>query len=140
MSRSPLRLAGTICIAHTRRTELSGVVLRTPKGILVLVMAPRLRVGTECSGMELVPYALNKIGLRGYFRMAFICERDGQCRKLIRPCHRTTTKPRQVVKDVVKRKSEALPDHDMYVAGFPCQPFSVMGVGEGLQDSRGREK
>ena len=58
------------------------VVLRTPKGILVLVMAPRLRVGTECSGMELVPYALNKIGLRGYFRMAFICERDGQCRKV----------------------------------------------------------
>ena len=40
-------------------------VLRTPKGILV--MATRLRVGLECSGMELVPYALNEIGLRGAF-------------------------------------------------------------------------
>ena len=39
-------------------------VLRAPKGMLV--MATRLRVGTECSGVELVPYALNAIGLRGF--------------------------------------------------------------------------
>ena len=43
-------------------------------------MAPGLLVGAECSGMELVPYALNKIGLRRDFQMAFICERDSLCR------------------------------------------------------------
>ena len=73
--------------------------------------------------MELVPYALNKIGLRGYFRMALICERDGQCRKLIRQCHRTATKPGKVFKDVVKQKSQALPDHDVHIAGFIVNHF-----------------
>ena len=69
-------------------------VLRTPNGILV--MAPRLRVGTECSGMELAPYALNQIGLRGNFQMSFVCEKDRLCGKLIRQCHRKATKPRLV--------------------------------------------
>lgn len=78
--------------AHARK-----VVLRTPKGIVV--MAPCLRVGTECSGMELVPYALDRIGLRGQFQMAFVCENYGPCRSLIRQCHRKATKPRTVFKD-----------------------------------------
>ena len=38
----------------------------------------------------------------------------------------------------MKRKSQALPDHDVCIAGFPCQPFPVMGVGEGLQDNQVR--
>jgi hypothetical protein len=60
VSISSLLVVGSSCF-HTWLA-----VLRTPKGILV--MAPRLRAGTECSGMELVPYALNAIGLRGHFQ------------------------------------------------------------------------
>ena len=88
--------------------------------------------------MELVPYALNAIGLRGHFQMSFVCEKDRQCRKLIRQCHRKATKPRLVYKDLCKRRTATLPDHDLYIAGFPCQPFSTMGRREGLQDSQGR--
>ena len=127
----PVIRAGASCLAHARQA-----VRRTPKGIVV--MAPCLRVGTACSGLEIVPYALNKTGLRGDFQMAFICARDSLCRKLIRQCHRKATKPGHVFMDVVQGRSAALPDHDVYIAGFLCQPFSVMGAREGLQDSRGR--
>ena len=96
-------------------------MLRTPKGIPA--MARHLRVGTECSGMELVPYALNAIGLRGHFQMSFVCENDRQCRKFIRQCHRKATKPILVFNGISKRKTVALPDHEMYIAGSPCNRF-----------------
>ena len=51
-------------------------------------------------GVELVPYALNAIGLRGHFRMSFVCEKDCQCRKLIRQRHRKATETRLVHKDL----------------------------------------
>ena len=120
------------CLSFAR-ADARQEVLRAPKGIPV--MARHLRVGTECSGMELVPYALNAIGLRGHFQMSFVCEKDRQCRKLIRQCHRKATKPRLVYKDLRKRRTATLPDHDLYIAGFPCQPFSLMGRREGRQDS-----
>ena len=83
-------------------------------------------------------YPSNAIGLRGRFQMCFVCKKDRLCRKLIRQFHRTATKPRLVYKDLRKRRTATLPDHDLYIAGCPCQPFSSMGRREGLQDNRGR--
>ena len=88
--------------------------------------------------MELVSYALNAIGFRGDFQMPLFCEKDRLCRKLIRQCHQKATKPRLVCNDIWKRRAATLPDHDLYIAGCPCQPFSSMGRREGLQDSPGR--
>jgi DNA (cytosine-5)-methyltransferase 1 len=36
--------------------------------------------------------------------------------------------------DIKKIKSKDIPFADLYVAGFPCQPFSLGGKGEGIDD------
>lgn len=36
-----------------------------------------------------------------------------------------------------KRKIKDIPDIDLYICGFPCQPFSMAGERKGTEDSRG---
>jgi DNA (cytosine-5)-methyltransferase 1 len=39
--------------------------------------------------------------------------------------------------DITKIPSSDIPEHDVLLAGFPCQPFSIMGDKKGFQDTRG---
>lgn len=39
--------------------------------------------------------------------------------------------------DITKISAESIPDHDILTAGFPCQPFSIIGHGLGFADTRG---
>lgn len=39
--------------------------------------------------------------------------------------------------DITKIDPNILPDFDMFTGGFPCQPFSQVGLGLGEQDTRG---
>lgn len=39
--------------------------------------------------------------------------------------------------DIKKVNENDIPDHDLLFAGFPCQPFSIIGRMQGLQDTRG---
>jgi DNA (cytosine-5)-methyltransferase 1 len=39
--------------------------------------------------------------------------------------------------DIAAIDVAAIPDHDMLLAGFPCQPFSIIGNMKGFNDARG---
>lgn len=39
--------------------------------------------------------------------------------------------------DITQIPAEFIPDHDLLLAGFPCQPFSIIGSSKGFEDARG---
>ncbi len=89
-------------------------------------------VGTDFSGLDSPLLALAKAGVR--VRHAFSCDNSRASVAYIMHHHR----PDIIYLDVTAREPEAAPRVDLYVAGFPCQPFSVAGRGAGRADTRGR--
>ncbi len=41
------------------------------------------------------------------------------------------------VGDITKVDASEIPDHEVLLAGFPCQPFSIIGQMKGFEDTRG---
>jgi DNA (cytosine-5)-methyltransferase 1 len=44
---------------------------------------------------------------------------------------------RRPVGDITKVNEKEIPNHDLLLAGFPCQPFSIIGNMKGFEDTRG---
>lgn len=95
-----------------------------------------LRLASECSGLEPTPYALQLLGIRpDQYRIVHCCENDPFARRFIVQNHGIPAE--QVAGDIFDRDPRASQRPHIYVAGFPCQPFSSLGKRLGLADSAG---
>jgi DNA (cytosine-5)-methyltransferase 1 len=66
------------------------------------------------------------------------CEIDSHARETYELNHSAPAKEHVYAKDIFDLKSTDVPNHDVLVAGFPCQPFSIAGLRKGLKDKRGK--
>ena len=91
-----------------------------------LHLPPRaLRVGTDCSGLDAPVFALKAVQLPSGFRHVFCCDVNAKKRKFLQ----ANSPSAQIYHDMLRRDHRQLPEHDLYVVGFPCQPFSRLHVG-----------
>jgi DNA (cytosine-5)-methyltransferase 1 len=89
-----------------------------------------LTIGTDCSGIEAPIAALQQLKIP--HRHLWSCEIDKFARRSIEANYN----PETIYEDITKRDHSKLPDVDIYVCGFPCQPFSLAGKLRGLNDKR----
>ena len=91
---------------------------------------PRMpvRVGTDCSGLDAPVFALKAVKLPGGVQHVFSCENDARKRRFLEPNNPAVP----LHSDMLGRRHENLPRHDLYVCGFPCKSFSRLHVKQGI--------
>ena len=62
----------------------------------------------------------------------FACDNDASCREVYEKNFGIEPSG-----DIVGISAEDIPDHDLLCAGFPCQPFSIIGKRTGFKEKRG---
>jgi len=94
-------------------------------------MKRKLRIGTDCSGIEAPIQALQKKNIS--FLHLWSSDIDPMVRKSILGNYN----PNILYENICERNHKTLPKIDLYFAGFPCQSFSTLGKRKGLNDERG---
>ena len=130
MPARPLRRRKHGRSAKAKRKFCYTLAPSLPAALLVLQRCP-LRVGTDFSGLDSPIIAL--IQMRLSFLHVFACDALPASQKLIK----TIFRPKHFYGDAMTRDVDAMPKTDLFVSGFPCQPFSTGGKQLGVLDSRG---
>lgn len=97
-----------------------------------LVAARRLTVGSDCTGLATEVLALERI-LDLPIHHVFMCDRDKHVQQFLGQNYPGVP----LYPDVACPARKEAPHVDIYVAGFPCQPYSAAGKNGGLADQRG---
>jgi DNA (cytosine-5)-methyltransferase 1 len=90
-----------------------------------------LKVGTDFSGIGSPEAALKRLGIP--HDNIFGCDID----KYAKASYLELNNPNKFYDDITKRDYNEVPQLDLYVAGFPCQSFSMAGNRGGFNDVRG---
>jgi DNA (cytosine-5)-methyltransferase 1 len=90
-----------------------------------------MRLGTDFSGIGAPEMALKYLGID--FESVFACEIDKFARQSFQQLHN----PKTFYNDITKRNHKDVEQLDLYVAGFPCQSFSMAGKRKGFDEARG---
>ena len=93
---------------------------------------PALRLGTDFGGLEVPALALRH--LKVPFKHVFTSESCAVVQRL----GATHSRAELVYKDARESLARDRPDVDVYIAGPPCQDFSVAGQRAGLSGARGK--
>ena len=89
-----------------------------------------LTLGSDCCGIEAIIFALKKLKIN--FEHKFSCDADANVKKSVL----ANFNPEIFYDNIFGRNIEKMPSVDLYVCGFPCQPFSIAGNQLGLKDER----
>lgn len=90
-----------------------------------------MKIGTDFSGIGAPEMALKYLGID--FDSIFACEIDKYARQSFKQLHN----PQTFYNDITTRNHKEVEKLDLYVAGFPCQSFSMAGKRKGFEETRG---
>lgn len=90
-----------------------------------------LKIGTDFSGIGAPEQALKKLGIK--HNSMFACDVDKYAKQSYLANYNTET----FYNDITTRNHIDTPYVDLYVAGFPCQAFSMAGKRLGFEDTKG---
>ena len=80
-----------------------------------------IKIGTDFSGVGAPEQALIKLGIE--HKSIFACDVD----KYAKQSYLANYNTENFYDDITKRNHNETPYVDLYVAGFPCQAFSLAG-------------
>lgn len=107
------------------------IVLAQPSESWIKLRGRTLSVGTDFSGVEVPLLALNKMHV--HHRHIWSCEKLPAAQRLIKRVFR----PTHFYEDAMLRDVLSMPKVDLFISGFPCQPYSLQGKRLCLADPSG---